>query len=160
MVMIDNRLGNETWLLASNKTGFLCSRKFKASSVMRSYDWAIEQRNSGTCVIGGFHSKLEKDVLHFLLQGSQPLVIVLARGMYRRWGKRWDPLIKNRLAAGNLLIISPFEDSVTKVTPQTCKIRNQLIIELADKLVIGYCDPIGKLAKLLKDVDKPIEYLA
>ena len=147
-------LGNGE-LLDVEKTAFLCSRKISATCVLRSYDWALTQAKVGNCVIGGFHSRLEKDVLRFLLKGDQPLIIVLARGFY----KRWQPEIKTRLEAGNLLIISPFEDTVKVVTPQTCFIRNKLIIEMADRIVIGHASPEGQLSKLLKDVCKPVEYL-
>lgn len=149
------KLMGSNQLLKFEKTSFLCSRKISATSVLRSYDWAIAQAKAGTCVIGGFHSRIEKDVLHFLLKGDQPLIIVLARGFY----KRWQPEIKDRLDRGNLLIISPFEQSVSAVTPQTCLIRNKLILELADQIVIGYADPKGQLAKLLAQTDKPVQYL-
>ena len=142
-------------MLSLHKTAYLCSRKISATSVLRSYDWAIAQAKAGTCVIGGFHSRIEKDVLHFLLKGDQPLIIVLARGFYTRW----QPEVKARLDRGNLLIISPFGKSVTAVTPQTCLIRNKLILELADHIVIGYADPKGQLAKLLAQTDKPVRYL-
>lgn len=146
--------GNKS-LLENHKRGFFCSRKVNVGSILLVYAWATEQKHLSNCVISGFHSKVEKDVLRILLQGDQPLIMVLARGMYRRW----DPRIKARLEAGNMLIISPFPDSVKKVTPGTCAIRNQLIIDLADRLVIGYADPQGSLARLLSGVTKPIEYL-
>lgn len=68
-------------LLKLRKTAFLCSRRIPASVVLKCYDWAIEQRESGNCVISGFHSILEKDVFHYLLAGTQPVIMVLARGM-------------------------------------------------------------------------------
>ncbi len=142
-------------LLEKVEKGFLCSRKVHPEVILLSYDWALQQKNLGICVISGFHSKLEKDVFHFLLKGTQPLIMVLARGMY----KKWDLRIKARLEAGNMLVISPFSDSVTKITPRTCAIRNQLIIELADRLVIGYADQNGTLVKLLAKTTKQIEYL-
>lgn len=154
MTMIIKTSGNES-ILELSKTGFLCSRIVSATCVLSSFDWAISQAESGNCVIGGFHSKIEKDVLHFLLKGSQPLIIVLARGFY----KRWQPEIKARIDKGNLLIISPFEESVTSVTAQTCLIRNKLIVELADRIVIGYASPSGEISKLLKSISKPIEIL-
>jgi hypothetical protein len=42
---------------------------------------AIAQRESGNCVISGFHSQIEKDVLHYLLKGNQPIIVFLARGL-------------------------------------------------------------------------------
>jgi hypothetical protein len=38
-----------------------------ASVILKCYDWAIAQREAGNCIISGFHSQLEKDVLHYLL---------------------------------------------------------------------------------------------
>jgi len=58
-------------LIELNKTAFLCSRQVPASAVLKCYDWATEKRKQGTCVISGFHSQLEKDVLHFLIKGNQ-----------------------------------------------------------------------------------------
>lgn len=34
------------------------------------------------CVISGFSSHLEREVLHFLMKGRQPIIMVLARQMY------------------------------------------------------------------------------
>jgi len=58
-----NYMGNKE-ILKSHKIAFLCSRKCPADVILKSYDWAIEQREKGVCVISGFHSKIEKDVLH------------------------------------------------------------------------------------------------
>ena len=70
--MIVASLGN-TELLKLRKTAFLCSRKIPASAVLTCYDWAIEQREKGSCIISGFHSKIEKDVFHYLIDGRQPI---------------------------------------------------------------------------------------
>ena len=78
--MITASCGN-TELLKLPKTAFLCSRNIPASAVLKCYDWAIKQRGKGNCVISGFHSKIEKDVFHYLLAGTQPVIMVLARGM-------------------------------------------------------------------------------
>ena len=63
-------IGNQQ-ILSIQKTAFLCSRKIPASVVLKCYDWAIEQRVAGKCVISGFHSQIEKDVFHYLLKGKQ-----------------------------------------------------------------------------------------
>ncbi len=52
--MIVSSLGN-TELLKLRKTAFLCSREIPASVVLKCYDWAIEQRDQGNCIISGFH---------------------------------------------------------------------------------------------------------
>mgnify|MGYP001164735387 CR=1 FL=1 len=63
---MEQLLGNEL-LLKIEKTAFLCSRMVPASVILKCYDWAIAQREAGNCIISGFHSQLEKDVLHYLL---------------------------------------------------------------------------------------------
>ncbi len=68
-------------MLKLPKTTFLCSRKVPASIVLKCYDWAIEQREAGNCIISGFHSQIERDVLHYLLKGTQPIILALARGL-------------------------------------------------------------------------------
>jgi predicted Rossmann fold nucleotide-binding protein DprA/Smf involved in DNA uptake len=103
--------GNRT-ILEAHKTAFLCSRKCPSEIVIKSLDWAVEKKNNGQCVISGFHSRIEKDVFNILLKGNQPIILVLARGMKTRW-----PLeIKNAVKQDRLLVISPFEQSITRTT--------------------------------------------
>lgn len=102
-----NSLGNID-LLKLPKTAFLCSRKVPASLVLKCYDWAIEQREKGNCVISGFHSQIEKDVLHYLLKGKQPIILAMARGLK----EKWEPELQKSLEEGRLLIITPFEKSI------------------------------------------------
>jgi len=49
-------------ILKNYKIGFLCSRKVSANIILKTYDWAIKQRDNGICVVSGFHSKIEQDV--------------------------------------------------------------------------------------------------
>ena len=139
-------------LLKQTKTAFLCSRSIPASAVLKCYDWAIEQREKGVCVISGFHSQLEKDVLHYLLKGKQPIIIALARGLK----EKVEPKLIKPLEQGRILIISPFDKTVKRVTEQTAEIRNKMMIELADSITIGYTSEGGKLEDLLKVSEKPI----
>ena len=99
-------IGN-TELLKLHKTAFLCSRKVSASVVLKCYDWAIEQREKGNCVISGFQSQLEKDVLHYLLKGKQPIIVVLGRSLYKQIPEQ----LKKPLAEGRLLVVSPVPQS-------------------------------------------------
>jgi len=150
--MIVSSLGNKE-LLKLRKTAFLCSREIPASVVLKCYDWAIEQRERGVCVISGFHSKIEKDVFHFLLSGTQPVIMALARGMK----KRLEPGIKKAIDAGRLLIVTPFDNDVIRVTEETAEKRNRFMVELADKIAIGYVSKGGMLEKLLPEIkDKPM----
>lgn len=139
-------------LLKLPKTVFLCSRKVPASIVLKCYDWAIEQREQGRCIISGFQSQIEKDVLHYLLKGKQPIIIVLARGIKQRI----EPEIKHALDQDRVLIITPFRKEVKRVTAKTAEVRNQLMIDLADKITVGFISEGGNLEKLLKQTKKGI----
>jgi predicted Rossmann fold nucleotide-binding protein DprA/Smf involved in DNA uptake len=151
MTEIEEHIGNYE-ILQHPKTAFLCSRKVPASIVLKCYDWAIEQRNAGNCIISGFHSQIEKDVLHYLLKGKQPIILVLARGLK----DKVDPELQASVEQGRLLIITPFDKSIKRVTEATAEVRNKLMIELADTITVGYLNPEGQLVNLLNGIKKPI----
>jgi len=150
--MITASLGN-IHLLKLPKIAFLCSRKVPASLVLKCYDWAIEQREKGNCVISGFHSQLEKDVLHYLLKGKQPIIIALARGLK----EKLEAELQKPFDEGRLLIITPFEKTVKRVTEQTAARRNKMMIVLADNITIGFASAGGQLEEVLKGIEKPID---
>ena len=152
--MIATSIGNIE-LLMLHKTVFLCSRKVPASVVLKCYDWAIAQRDSGKCVISGFHSTIEKDVLHYLLKGNQPIIVALPRGLKQKI----EPEFIKPIEQGRLIIITPYNKEVKRITVETSLIRNQLMIDLADQIVIGYSNQVGLIAQSLKQNSKPITYL-
>lgn len=147
-------LGN-TALLSLRKTAFVCSRRYPASAVLRCYDWAIAQREAGECVVSGFQSPLEKDVLRYLLRGKQPVILALARGMK----ERVEPELHGAMKEGRLLMVTPFAASVKRVTEQTATERNCWMIEIAERIAVGYFAPSGQLETLLRQTAKPIEYV-
>jgi hypothetical protein len=145
-------------LLELPLTAFLCSRKVPAETVLRCYDWAIAQRDAGNCVISGFHSPLEKDVLRYLLKGKQPVVLALARGMKQTW----EPPLQKALDDGRLLIVSPFTEKTRRASEDTASVRNDLMIQLADQVVVGYANPDGMFIKQLQIYEsrKAISFLS
>jgi len=150
--MIKASFGN-TDLLKLPKTAFLCSRKIPASVVLKSYEWAIAQREAGNCIVSGFHSQIEKDVLHYLLKGQQPIILALARGLKNRI----EPELIKPIEEGRLLIVSPFDKDIKRVTKETAFIRNKLMVDLADSIMVGYVNPGGLLDELLRGSEKNIQ---
>jgi hypothetical protein len=144
----DNFLGN-IGLFKLSKTAFLCSRRIPASAVLKCYDWALLQRDKGICVISGFQSQIEKDVLHYLLQGDQPIIIALARGLK----KRIEPEFQEALSLNRLLIVSPFSESVKRPSIETAEKRNRIMIEMADEIVFGFVKDGGALSNLKKEYE-------
>lgn len=154
IVVIEAQIGNEG-LLKLRKTAFLCSRQVPASTVLKCYDWAIAQREAGNCVISGFHSTIEKDVLHYLLRGKQPIIIALARSLKQQI----EPMFKIPMEEGRLLFVAPFGDDVKRVTSKTAMLRNKMMIELTDQITVGYASKDGQLEKLLCTTKKAIQYI-
>lgn len=128
--MIDHTqyLGNEE-LLKLPKTAFLASSTISSETVLKVYDWATDMRSRGECVISGFSSKLEQDVLHFLLKGSQPIILVLARRMYKVIPQE----LQEALAQNRLLIVSV--TNATRQSKDTAMVRNKWLCEMADRIL-------------------------
>lgn len=137
-------LGNSA-LLSLPKTAFLCSRRIPAFSILKCYDWAIAQRKAGRCIISGFHSQIEKDVLHYLLDGDQPIIVALARGLK----KRLEPELVESLSKNRLLIITAFSSSVTRASQETANKRNELMVDLADEIFVPYAQPGGNVERIV-----------
>ena len=117
-------------LLNLPKTAFLASNTISSETVLRCYDWATEMRSQGKCVVSGFSSKLEKDVLHFLLKGNQPIIMVLARQMY----KIVPAYLKEALEQNRLLIISTSQ--AVRQSRATALARNRYVCEMADEIML------------------------
>ncbi|MDD9822470.1 MAG: DNA-binding protein [Gammaproteobacteria bacterium] len=147
-------LGN-TAVIDCAKTAFLCSRNYPAGAVLRIYDWARAARGRGECVISGFHSALERDVLEILLGGEQPLILAAARAL----PKRHAPAVRRAMRDGRLLMVSPFPASAARITAATARRRNAFMLAVAARVVVGYAQPGGGLARALGGVDAGKEVL-
>ncbi len=109
-------LGNKE-LLKQHKTAFLASSTIPPDMVLRCYDWAAGKHEG--CIVSGFSSKLKKDVLHFLLKAKCPIIMVLARKMYKVIPEE----LKESLDQGRLLIIST--SNGTRQSKATAFARNK-----------------------------------
>ena len=154
MIGIQEYTGNID-LLKLNKTAFFCSQKCPAEVVLKSYDWAKHQREKGNCIVCGNHSQIEKDVFEILLKGKQPLILILARGMKRRL----ELEIQRAIEKERLLIITPFPADTKRVTENTAKLRNKLMIDLSDSIAVGYITTGGHLDRLLQKTEKSIVWI-
>jgi predicted Rossmann fold nucleotide-binding protein DprA/Smf involved in DNA uptake len=121
-------LGNKD-LLKLPKTAFLSSSKIPVDLVLSCYDWASQTAQSDQCVISGFSSHLEKEVFHFLMKGRCPIILVLAREMYKQIPSELYPL----LDTNRLLIISV--SKAVRQSKATAHTRNKYICEIADGIL-------------------------
>ena len=140
-------LGNKN-ILDLPKTAFLASSSIKPDDVLKCYDWATRMAREGQCVISGFSSHLEKDVLHFLSKGKQPVIVVLSRQMY----KQVPPELQELLDANRLLIIST--STAVRQSKATAYVRNKYICEIADQILfvgLNEASSLNKLHEIYKD---------
>ena len=74
---------------------------------------------------------MERNVLEILLKGQCGIIIVLARGMYRKLPKQYE----EAMSQNRLLIISNEKDNVKRVSEQTAHKRNEYVREIADEMM-------------------------
>jgi predicted Rossmann fold nucleotide-binding protein DprA/Smf involved in DNA uptake len=132
-------------LLVLPKTAMFCSGRCPGGAILSAYDQAQRWRDEGRCVIGGFHSPVEKECLKILLRGRQPIAICLARSIENmRLPMDWRDGIDN----GRLLLLSAFPKNIRRPTAAFADRRNQLVAALADEIVFFHITPGGKMDKL------------
>ncbi len=141
-------LGN-TDLLARPLLALFCSSKCPGSVILQTYDAVCALRDAGVTVISGFHSPIEKECLRLLLRGTQPIVICPARSIERmRVPSEW----RAPIAAGRLLILSPFDVRHPRITAETAAYRNRFAAALADRILIPYAAPGSKTEAFAREV--------
>lgn len=142
-------IGNQE-LLKLNKTAFFASNTIPVDMVTKCYDWAAGVHEKGTCVISGFSSKLERDVLHFLVKSKQPIIMVLARQMYKRVPEELLPILDK----GRLLIIST--TNATRQSRATALSRNKFICEIADEIIFVGVNEESSLSPLKEKYESKV----
>ncbi len=146
--MTPEMLGNAALLEAEERVAFLSSRKIAAADVLRCCDWAESMRESEVCVMGGFQSPLEKDMLRFLLRGRCPVVLALARPLWKVVPRE----LRGALDNGRLLVVSPLGPTAgRRVSEASALARNRWLLEHCTRVVLGGLDPSGSLARLLRE---------
>ena len=136
-------IGQAALLDLPDKVAFLSSRRISAADVLKCYEWAEKIRDTETCVVSGFQSPLEKDVLKFLLRGRVSIILVLARSLWKTIPEE----LRDPVGLGRLLIVSLV--SATRASTATATACNRWILANCTSLVLGSLDPGGSLARLV-----------
>ena len=118
-------------LLDRKAIAFLSSRTIATDKVMACYDWATSLNAETDCVVSGFQSPIEQDVLHFLLKNRIPVIVVLARAMYKQIPEELEEAYND----GRVLFISISNN--TRVNKATASIRNRYVVGLAQEVLFG-----------------------
>lgn len=137
-------LGN-TSLLDRRKIGYFASGIIASLSVLPTLDWAAEvAKRDDVAIVSGFHSKMEREVLDFLLRGKCGIVCVLARSIYKKIPDKFSDAYN----AGRILFIAPFETSATRASRYLCQQRNEYAASISDELVFSSLTPDSSLYPL------------
>lgn len=134
-------------------TAFLSSRTIATDKVMACYDWATSLNAETDCVVSGFQSPIEHDVLHFLLKNRIPVIVVLARAMYKQIPEELEEAYND----GRVLFISISNN--TRVNKATASIRNRYVVDLAQKILFGMLaenSSLNDIYQYAKDNNKKI----
>lgn len=108
--------------------------------------------DEGKCIISGFQSPIEKDVSRLVLKGTQPIILVLARGMCKR---QVMMELSQAVQQGIILIMSPFKENATRITEETALIRNRYMFEKAD----DFCIPFYSKGGLIEQAIRTSKYM-
>lgn len=126
-------LGNIS-LLDRKKIGYFASSKIAFLSVLPTLDWAAEVANSeDVAIVSGFHSKMEREVLDFLLRGKCGIVCVLARSIYKKIPDKFHEAYSSE----RVLFVSNERESVHRTARDSATRRNAYIASICDSLVFS-----------------------
>jgi predicted Rossmann fold nucleotide-binding protein DprA/Smf involved in DNA uptake len=167
--VLTSRLGSQTpqaitvlgdlALLDSRPLAIFCSARCPGSLIVQASNLAHALRDRGAAVIGGFHTPVEAACLEILLTGAGPLIVCPARGMY----KTIPAGLRKPLAAGRLLLLSPFDETERRVTAELAAYRNRFVAALAEHVLFAHAAPGGKTEALAREViewGKPVHAIA
>lgn len=137
-----------TNLLAEPLLGLVSSRGCPGRVLLETLDRVPQWVKGGRVIISGFHSPLEQQVLRSTLRRRGRVVKVLARSISLRRGYHANPLEREALDKGKMLVISACAPAVTRTTRATALERNRLVLALATESVVPFAAPGSPLACL------------
>lgn len=121
------------------------SNNIASLSVLPTLDWVAEvSKREDVAIVSGFHSKMEREVLDFLLRGKCGIVCVLARSIYKKIPDKF----REAYNSGRILFIAPFKTSATRTSRHLCQQRNEYVASISDELVFSSLTPDSSLYQL------------
>ena len=148
---IINKIGNEQ-LLEREKTLFLCSKHTPYNIYPIIFDW-VENLYETDCVMCFKTTEMEFEVMTSLLVHKVPTILVVMK----RFTDVYNLQIEMALKEGRMLILV-LERDEPRGAGQTPRLRNEFVVNMADKIVCGYVNSNGSIFSLLAG-RKNIEYL-
>jgi hypothetical protein len=139
-------------IMKMNKTGFLCSRYLPKRSFHETSRWIEEQNKQESCVVIGYHSRIEKWAFKKLLAGEGRIILILSSALHG--SLRLD--VKKAVKENRLLIISPESSDLIKPAFFSAEVRNKLIVFFSDDLYIAHARRGGLLEKIISGISEKL----
>ena len=139
---IINKIGNEQ-LLEREKTLFLCSKHTPYEIYPIIFDW-VEKLCETDCVMCFKTTEMEFEVMTSLLVHKVPTILVVMK----RFTDVNNLQIEMALKEGRMLILV-LERDEPRGAGQTPRLRNEFVVNMADKILCGYVNPNGSIFSLL-----------
>ena len=134
--------------LSTKKLAIFGSIKCSGSLILQTHDLAQQLRQLDLTIISGFHSPIEQECLKVIIRGKMPIIVCPARAIENmRLRIEYQQLLKQE----RLLLLSPFTKE-RRMTKKTALLRNQLIAEIADKILILHATPAGNLERFVYEL--------
>lgn len=135
-VQLQNHQGDLSLLQSPKLTAFLCSHRVPVGTTEDVALW-IDQLPADSVVLCGNLTGIEQLALNRLQQRGIPTILVLATAL-------------TATHYTSPLVITPIADpNITAPTGASSAIRNQLMIALAKKIIVGFMTENGNLARQL-----------
>jgi len=131
-------------VLAQHSLSLFCSIHCPGAMILQTYDFVSRLRHHAVTVISGFHAPMEKECLRTIMTGSAGVVWCLAKSLTSfALPREFQPLFDAR----RLTVLSPFPESVTRITDETARYRNLVAAALADDAFLSYAAPASHTEK-------------
>ena len=135
-------------LLEAPLLGLIASRECPGHILLETLERVPEWVREGRVLVSGFHSPLEQQALRSLLRRQGRAIKVLARGLTNY---RAPPEEREPLAAGRMLVLTPFPPATRRVTRETALERNRLVLALAAERVAPHVAAESPLALMVRN---------
>ena len=139
---IIDKIGN-VQLLEREKTLFLCSKQTPYNLYPIIFNW-VEKLCDTDCVMCFKTTEMEFEVMTSLLVHKVPTILVVMK----RFTDVYNLQIEMALKEGRMLILV-LERDEPRGAGQTPRLRNEFVVNMADKILCGYVNPNGSIFSLL-----------
>jgi len=124
-------LSGDIGLLDGELVAFFASRRCDEQAQKLACEWAHSIAQTNAVVISGFHSPVEREVYRILDAYHRPVVVALARSLYRKI----PPLFEAAHREQRVLFISVRDNARTSFS--SSQIRNWYVADLASRVVFA-----------------------